>query len=341
MAFRRTFLLIIILTSLLQLDPYSHSEQQRDARDLQDPVQTVQTLINTLRDTSVSSESAQDAGQTLLEMWNAHAKEPDSAINRAIRNHEKLLEEILESDSSRRVRVRVALILYGIGTPEARAASSKNFERDVLERNASYNARKIRETAPQSREQVLAAVRLPTELDVETLSLSSVANLLPDDEGFVVTIHENRSAQLLELWFRQGDQYSLLRHVPVEDRTTASLGPRKLFKFGGREFLMQPVLYSGTGLQHEDHIYQIDRATHTLQDVAFDFVPADLKLGPGEGPRRGPFVTYNDDDISFFFDVWGDGYSVGVSGKYAIDRRADGAWTMRATQVVREPQTSR
>jgi len=273
-------------------------------------------------------------------MWRAHENEPDSAINRAVRSQERLLEEVLELNDSRSVRVCVALILYGIGTPEARAASSKNWERDQLERKALDAARKIRETTPQSREQLLAAVRLSTELDVETLSLSSITNLLPDDEGFVVTMHENRNAQLLELWLRQGNRYTLLRSLPIEERNTAAFGTRKLFKFAGREYLMLPVLFSETGLQHEDHIYLVDRATHTLQDVQFDFVPADLKLEADEGPRRGPFVTYNDDDISFFFEVWGNNSSGVVSGKYIIERSADGKWIMRAAKVVREPKTS-
>jgi len=340
MPFRRTVLLIILLTALLHLDVYPYVRQQGVTRDLQDPVQTVQTLIDTLREPSVSSKSALEAGQTLLEVWRAHVKEPDSAINRAIRSQEKLLEEVLESSNSRRVRVSVALILYGIDTPEARAANLKRVAREEAERKALDAAKKIRETAPQLREQVLAAVRLPTELDVETLSFSSMESLLPDDEALVVTMHESENAQLLELWFRRGDRYNLLRSLPIEDRSAASLGPRKLFTFGGEEFLLLPVLYSGTGLLHEDHIYHLDRATHTLQDVAFDFVPADHKLGGDEGPRRGPFVTYDDDNISFFFQVWCNGCSDGVSGKYVIERNADGGWIMRPTQVVRGPISS-
>ena len=340
MTYRRTVLLIIFLTALLHLDVYPYGKQQGGARDLQDPAQTVQTLINVLRDSSVSSESALEAGQTLLEMWRAHVKEPDSPVSRAIRNQEKLLEEVLESSNSRRVRVSVGLILYGIDTPEARAANLKRAEREVAERKALDAARKIRETTLQTREQVLAAVRLSTELDVETLSLSSIANLLPDDEALVVTMHESRNAQLLELWFRQGGRYSLLRSLPIEDRSGASLGPRELFTFGGEEFLLLPVLFSGTGLQHEDHIFHLDRATHTLQDVAFDYVPADHKLGADEFPRRGPFVTYDDDNISFFFPVLCNSCSDGVSGKYVIERNTDGGWIMRPTQVVRAPITS-
>jgi hypothetical protein len=181
---------------------------------------------------------------------------------------------------------------------------------------------------------------MPTELDVEDVSLSSMTNLLPDDETLVVTIHESSNAQLLEIWSRQGDRYSLLRSLPVEDRTTASLKPSKVFTFGGEKFLLLPVLFSGTGLMTEDHIYHLDLAAHTLQDVAYDFVAADYKLVANEFPRRGPFVTYDDDNISFFFPVWCDHCSDEVSGKYVIEKIADNKWTMRPAQVVRSPITS-
>jgi hypothetical protein len=337
---RRTVLLIIFLSALLRLDVYPYGQQQGGDRNPQDAVQTVQTLINALRDSSTSIESALEAGQTLLEMWRAHEKEPDGAVNHAIRNQEKSLEEILESSNSRRVRNSVALILYGIDTPEARAANSKRVEREDAERKSVDDARKIRQTTPQLREQVLAAVRLRTELDVEDLSFSSMENLLPDNESLVVTTHENRSAQLLELWFRQGDQFNLLQSLPVEDRSTASLGPTKVFTFGGEKFLLLPVLFSGTGLLHEDHIYHLDLAAHTLQDVASDFVAADFKLAANEGPRRGPFVTYDDDNISFFFEVWCDRCSDVVSGKYVIERNSNSKWTMRPAQVVRRPNNA-
>jgi len=341
MPFRLKVLLIIFLTALLHLDVYPYARQQGGGgRDPKDPAQNVQILMNVLRDPSISIESALEAGQTLLEIWRVHASEPDSAVNLAIRNQEKFLEGVLESSNSRRVRNTIALILYGIDTPEARAANLKRGEREDAERKAVDAARKIRETTPQLREQVLAAVRLQTELDVEDLSFSSFANVLPNDESFVMTIHENRNAQLVELWFRQGDRYNFLRSVPVEDRSTASLGPAKVFTFGGEKFLLLPVIFSGTGLLHEDHIYHLDRAAHTLQDVALDFVPADYKLGANESPRRGPFVTYDDDNISFFFPVWCDHCSDGVSGNYVIERNIDRKWTMRPARVVRGPITS-
>jgi len=337
---RHKVLLIILLTAFLRLDVYPYSKQQGGGLGPQDAVQNVQTLINVLRDSSASIESALEAGQTLLEIWRAHVNEPDNAVNRAIRNQEKSLEGVLESSNSRRVRNSVALILYGIDTPEARAANLKRGEREAAERKAVDAARKSRETTPQSHEQVVATVRLPTELDIEDVSFSSIANVLPDDDSLVVTIHESRNAQLLELWFRQGDRFSLLRSLPVEDRSTASLEPSKVFAFGGEKFLLIPVLFSGTGLLHEDHIYHLDRTAHTLQDVAFDFLPADYKLGANEGPRKGPFVTYDDDNISFFFDVWCDHCSDRVSGKYVIERNAGSKWTMRPAQVVRRPITS-
>jgi hypothetical protein len=323
---RRLLLLVVVTAPLWRLRAYA-----------QDPAQTVQTLVNSLRESSESSDSALRAGQTLWEMWSVHAKEPDSPINRAIRSHEKALEEVLESSESRRVRVTVGLILYGIDTPEARAARLKNVEREAAERRALDAAKANRETTPQSREQLMAAVRMLTELDIETLSFVSMTNLLPDDESLLMTMHENRNAQLVQIWRKDGDRYVWLRSLPITDRNTSSFGHEQVFTFGGEQFLLLSEPISGTGLMRVDHIYHLDRATRSMQDVAFNFIPLDYKLGPDEFPRRGPFVTYQDDNISFYFPVLCNDCSDIVSGKYFIGRNAEGAWIMRPSDVVRGP----
>ena len=293
-----------------------------------------------MREISGPPDRAAEAASALEKILMDSSRAPDSAVLRDLQSYEKSLIDVLETSHSNRVQGSVRYLLLVTGTPEGRAASFKNFERRQVEDQRAAEVKRLRETTPQTREQVMAEIH-PSPDPEETLRFSSTWNLLPDDDALVVTLHESeRKDQRLEIWFKQDDRYQPLRSIST-DSGVSNFEPSKVLQFANQTFYLVPVRFSGSGQLHEYHIYHVDRGAHSLQDVEFRRDPTAYKLEPGESVYKGPFFEFNDNKISFWFRVERRNTCNGcpdfhISGNYIIEKTDDNAgWVMKPVQVTR------
>jgi len=288
------------------------------------PQQSITSLMGELHE---SPERARDAARMLDNRWGQERASEDTENRRELRTHEKELIEIVGSSKSNDVRSYIDTLLFKIDTPAARATASADVRRKLADEAAAEAVQKIRETTPQTLEQVTAVIHPSPDL-TDDLKFSSSWNLLPDDPTFFVTLHESmREDQLLEIWERRGDQYNGLKSVSLH--AGAAFAQYKTFKFGGETFYLVLVGISGSGKETEQYVYHVDRTARSLQDVKIKPVWQDLKLKPGEEIRTGPFVEFEDNHVSFMYGIRSPNESSLEGGDCVIERDASGQWILR------------
>jgi hypothetical protein len=284
------------------------------------------------------SGSAKRVALSISLLWDLrNAVEKREGVQNPFAQHEKELMRALESSRQTRVRTVVRLILHQIGSPDALAAANASRNRQTAFELQSAKDQKARETTLQTLAQVLAPIR-PSEDPAEEFETVSSDSLL--DYGLFVTVHRNQKGDaLLEIWKKEEQRYRRLRHVETHG-DVSELQNWQVFGFSSETFLLVPVQFSGSGNHHMQHLFHVDRTSHTLEDVTFRATPAELLMLPGEVMMKGGSINFSDNLITVDNGVWArDACNAcdhaRVTGTYVIVKDSNGGWVMRPGTLTR------
>ncbi|MFI5248154.1 MAG: HEAT repeat domain-containing protein, partial [Nitrospirales bacterium] len=124
-------------------------------------------------------------------------------------------------------------------------------------------------------------------------------------EEFFVTLHRGMDRpDRLVIWKRSANKYQQLE-VMTSEAHSSHFDETVRFMYDNQLFIVVPLIYSGTGRFHKDHVFCV-LPRGTLKPVPFQEAPQGFRdlLKPGETINKDATNTYSNNQMTFQFSIW-------------------------------------